>query len=225
MRVKQIRDIFLSDYKCSKFNNEGMLEIINASFIADEESIFGIPNIDYIKKELEWYISRSLSMLDIDNDYANIPKIWKKIASDNNKINSNYGWCIFSEDNCNQYTNVISKLSKNINSRQATMIYTRPSMHIDSIKDNMNDFICTNTVQIFIRDNYLYYIVNMRSNDAVFGYKNDLAWHVWVYQNLKFDLSKILNFTLIEYPIMWNANSLHIYPRHFKLIENGLYNE
>jgi len=220
MRVKQIRDIFLSDYKRSKFNSEGMLEIINASFIADESTIFGIPNYDYIKKELEWYVSMSLSILDIDSNYENIPKIWKKIASNNNEINSNYGWCIFSKENSNQYLSVISKLTKNINTRQATMIYTRPAMHIDSIKNGMNDFICTNTVQIFIRDNYLYYIVNMRSNDAIFGYKNDLAWHVWVYQNLKSDINSILKISLNEYPIMWNANSLHIYPCHFKLLEN-----
>ena len=39
-----------------------VIEIINASFEANENSIFGKPNEDYIKRELEWYESKSLNV-------------------------------------------------------------------------------------------------------------------------------------------------------------------
>ena len=31
------------------------IELIGASFLANEPAIFGTPNIEYIKKEIEWY--------------------------------------------------------------------------------------------------------------------------------------------------------------------------
>ena len=42
-----------------------MLEVINASFVADEDYIFREPNQDYIERELEWYKSKSLNVDDI----------------------------------------------------------------------------------------------------------------------------------------------------------------
>ena len=134
----------------------------------------------YVKAELDWYYSMDLSV-DFIGEKA---KIWKQIASNKNIVNSNYGWCIFSKDNGYQYDNCFKELIKNPESRRAIMIYTRPSMHIDYCKDGMNDFICTNTVQCFIRDNELHYFVYMRSNDAIFGFMNDIQWHAHVYQKL-----------------------------------------
>jgi thymidylate synthase len=56
------------------------------------------------------------------------------------------------------------------------MIYTRPSMQFEYNRAGMSDFMCTNTVQYLIRGGNVHAIVNMRSNDVVFGYKNDYAW-------------------------------------------------
>jgi len=223
-RIINIRKIFIDKFINKDFNEEGLLEIIGANFIADKDTIFGIVNPDYITKELNWYLSQSLFIKDIDKDETKIPQIWKNIASKNGEINSNYGWCIFSKENYFQYQNCLHELLKNPNSRRAIMIYTRPQMHIDYKKDNMNDFICTNTIQVFIRNNHLIYIVNMRSNDAIFGYKNDYAWHHQVYIWLKFDLEKHFKKKLKKSHIIWQANTLHIYPRHFCLIEKELEN-
>jgi thymidylate synthase len=69
-----------------------------------------------------------------------------------------------------------------------------------------------------IRNDELHYIVYMRSNDAVFGLKNDLHWHKMIHADLLRDL-------LPTYPTLklgdmhWNAGSLHVYERHFKLVE------
>ncbi len=59
---------------------------------------------------------------------------------------------IFSEDNVSQYQNVLQELGENPDSRRANMIYTRPHIWLDYYIDGMNDFICTNSVQYFIRD-------------------------------------------------------------------------
>ncbi len=186
------------------------IEIINANFIADENTIFGSINEDYVKREIEWYNSTSLNVYDIPGEP---PEIWKKIADSEGFINSNYGWCIFTHDNYSQYRNTIDELLKNPDSRRAIMIYTRPSMWIDYNYDGRSDFICTNTVQYLIRDNKLDVIVQMRSNDAIFGYKNDFYWQKYVQELAANELNVPCG------KIYWNAGSLHVYERHFYLVE------
>ena len=68
------------------------------------------------------------------------------------------------------------------------MIYTRPEIQEDYNQNGMSDFICTNTVQYFVRDDKLISFVNMRSNDVVFGYRNDRAWQLHVQEMLAKDL-------------------------------------
>lgn len=214
MNVNDIRNIFLNLKQKGKIADNGTFEILNASFIANEKSIFGKLNKEYINTEIKWYFSKSRHINDIK---GKIPLIWKQIASKYGKINSNYGWCIFSDKNFNQFDKAISALKSDKNSRQSSMIYIRPSMHEDAKRDGMNDFMCTYAVQLIIRENTLHYMVFMRSNDAVFGYKNDRFWH-----NLVFDMSLIR--LEKDYPglkkgnLHWNAASLHIYQRHFDLI-------
>ena len=69
---------------------------------------------------------------------------------------------------------------------------------------------------LMIRDNKLIYVVNMRSNDAIFGYKNDKAWHDYVHDRAIGALEKTYP-ELTKGQMYWNAGSLHIYPRHFNL--------
>jgi len=186
-----------------------MIEIINANFVADEPSIFGTVNENYVNRELEWYRSMSLNVNDIP---GGPPTIWKQVADENGKINSNYGWCVWSLENGNQYHRVLTELMTSPYSRRAVMIYTRPSMWKDYNHLGRSDFMCTNAVQYLIRDGKLNAVVQMRSNDAVFGYKNDYAWQRYVLESLARDLE-------IECGnIYWNAGSLHVYERHFKLV-------
>ena len=192
------------------------VEIMNASFIADEDAIFGTLNHDYIERELQWYKSLSRNVNDIP---GGPPEIWKRVATPDGYINSNYGWCIWSDENYNQYTNVLDELRSNPDSRRATMIYTRPTMHMDYKLNGMSDFMCTNTVQYLVRDNKLHSLVYMRSNDAIFGYKNDYAWQKHVVDSL----AKELN--IEPGNIHWNVASLHVYERHFDLIKERIYGE
>jgi thymidylate synthase len=187
-----------------------MLEIVGANFVADEKAIFGNVNYDYVERELDWYKSKSLSVNDIP---GGPPAIWKQVADKDGYINSNYGWCIWSIDNNFQYQNVYDELKNNPESRRATMIYTRPTMWKDYNHNGRSDFMCTNAVQYMFRNNALHAIVQMRSNDVVFGYKNDYAWQSYVLDCLCLDLG------VQRGDIHWNVGSLHVYERHFDLVK------
>ena len=188
------------------------IEIIGAQFIADQLSIFGTVNEDWNARELQWYRSMSRNVYDIPPP---IPQVWKSVASTDGYINSNYGWCVWSQENGNQYDNVIAELRKNPESRRACMIYNRPSMWKDYSRNGMSDFMCTFATQHFIREDKLISVVNMRSNDAVFGYKGDYSWQREIHESLGSKLNVELG------DIIWNAGSLHVYERHFDLVKNG----
>jgi thymidylate synthase len=211
-------------------------EILDAHFTATEDTIYGKPNPKYVAKELDWYLSQSLNVNDMKGE---IPEIWQRVSGSNGEVNSNYGWCVFSRENGSQFDCAFNELLRDPNSRRAVMIYNRPDMHADQSFMGAQDFMCTNTVQCFIRkhsiridvesntpfdDDYgphipmLHYSVFMRSNDAVFGYKNDLAWHKYV-RDLMVTRLRVHYPWLGFAPIVWNAASLHVYRRHFDLIE------
>lgn len=192
-----------------------MLELCGVSFLADEPFIFGKVNEQYVKAEIEWYDSMSLNVNTIP---GGPPKIWQQVATLDGYINSNYGWCIYSDANFNQYISARNELVSNPDSRRATMIYNRPSMHKDYCKNGCSDFMCTNAVQYLIRDNRLHAIVQMRSNDVVFGYKNDRAWQITVQKRLLDNINAIRNSKYEIGDLIWNASSLHVYSRHFLIV-------
>lgn len=216
LKVQDIRNQFINLLNNEEFvidkTGVKMLEIVGQSFLADEPTIFGTVNQEYVQHELDWYISQSLNVNDIP---GGAPTIWKQVADPDGFINSNYGWCIFSKENGSQFYNVFSELKTNPWSRRAITIYTRPSMHSDYNKNGMSDFMCTNAVQYLIRNNKLNAVVQMRSNDVIFGFKNDYAWQKYVLDKL----ALALNITSGD--IIWNAGSLHVYERHFKLLRKS----
>jgi len=214
--VKTIQDSFVELYTKNQFvtDKTGVktIELIGASFICDKPAIFGEPNFEYIKRELQWYESESLNV----NDLEPTPQIWQAISDKDGNINSNYGYLIYNEKNGKQFLKVKDELTKNPNSRRAVMIYTRPTIHEEYNLNGMSDFICTNAVQYLIRDNKLHAIVQMRSNDVVFGYRNDFAWQQYVLEFLADELN-------VEYgDITWQVGSLHVYERHFNFIEDEI---
>lgn len=214
MKVRDIRNQFVKKYKEQKFeidkNGGKVIDLICAQFIADESFIFGIPNENYIKRELNWYLSQSLNV----NDIENTPTIWKQVADKDGFINSNYGWCIFSKDNGYQYDNCLRELKNQTSSRRGAMIYNRPNMWEDYNKNGRSDFMCTYAVQFLIRDNILYSYVLMRSNDAWAGYRNDYAWHKYVMNKLGDDLN------IKKRAMIWNSGSLHLYEKQFYLLDH-----
>jgi thymidylate synthase len=208
--VKDLREQHCLKNYISDVNGTKTVEIMNACFHADKDHMFRPKNEDYIKREIEWYMSQSLNVNDIPGE---TPTIWKQIASPLGYINSNYGWMLFSEGNFDQYDNVKNEILRDRTSRRALAIYTRPNMHYTQTQQGMQDFSCTSTVQYLYREGKLNAIVTMRSNDAVFGYPNDLAWQTFVLERLCKDLKLEVG------DIHWNVGSLHVYERHFDLLK------
>lgn len=223
LRTADIRELFkalLTEKKFTTINREASMtslvgnttiEIIGASFIADEDSIFGDVNWDYVHREEEWYNSMSLNVNDIP---GGAPKIWASVASTKGLINSNYGNLLYSKDNYFQFENVLNELKNNPASRRAIAIYTRPQIWNEYNTDGMSDFICTNSVQYLIRNGDLQCVVNMRSNDAWAGYRNDLQWQKHVQSKLASALGVGLG------TITWQVGSLHVYASQYYLVDH-----
>ena len=235
IKTNDVLNLFIEKYKNNEFRTIGnavqqskTIELQNIQFEVDKPWIIREPNESYFYKELEWYKSESLNVNDIP---GGAPAMWKACADGLGYINSNYGWMIWSKDNGEQYKHCLNKLLDDPHTREACMIYNRPSMQEDYKKNEMHDFCCTYAVQCFLnedKDNTLHlkYIVYMRSNDAVFGFDNDALWHMYVQQQLAEDLlfNKInilvnTDKPIVCDPIIWNAGSLHIYERHFKYLD------
>lgn len=223
LRTKDIREAFkvlLTNKKFTSINREASMtaltgnttiELIGASFIADEESIFGKVNWDYVEREEQWYNSMSRNVNDIP---GGPPAIWSAVADKDGLINSNYGYLLYSAENGKQYDNALNELKKNPGSRRATAVYTRPTIWVDYNSNGMSDFICTNAVGYLIRDGELHAHVQMRSNDAWAGYRNDRAWQQHVLEKMALEL---------EVPagkLYWTVTSLHVYERNYYLVDH-----
>ena len=222
-QVNDIREIFINALEHEQFSTDKTgcktIEIIGASFLADEPAIFGKPNQEYIDAEIEWYASESTNITDIypDGD-KEPPQAWQYTANIHGEINSNYGHLIWSKKYHKQYDRVLKELMKNPDSRRASMIYQRPSIWLEYKEQGKNDFICTNAVTYYIRDDALHCVVQMRSNDVIFGYRNDHAWQEHVLDMLRDDLY-YQGHNLEKGNIHWQVQNLHVYERHFHLVK------
>ena len=92
------------------------------------------------------------------------------------------------------------------------MVYQRPSIWHEWYENGKNDFICTNAVTYYIRDDALECVVQMRSNDVIFGYRNDYAWQEYVLGELADELG------IPTGQMHWQVQNLHVYERHFDLV-------
>jgi thymidylate synthase len=227
--VKDIREYFINELINERFTidktGQKTIELIGASFLADESCIFGQLNEEYIQKELEWYNSMSTNINDIYGDEKEPPQAWKYSANKHGEINSNYGLLIYSEKYFNQFERVVDELFKNPDGRRAIMVYNRPSIWKEFNENGKSDFICTNAVTYYIRDGKLHAVVQMRSNDVIFGYKNDYAWQKHVMKkvcddfNLKNSCDKTFGNILTVGDLYWQVQNLHVYQKHFHLVK------
>lgn len=223
MRVPDIRKSFIRRLDNEEFTTDktGMqtIEIIGASFIADEPAIFGTVNEKYVEQEIDWYQSMSTNIYDIRKD-GSAPDAWKYAADPHGEIHSNYGYLIYSDRYYNQFEKALDELCRNPDSRRANMIYTRPEIWTEFDENGKSDFICTNAVCYYIRDGKMHAVVQMRSNDVVFGYKNDRAWAKYVLDNLVSDYNwkNPRGDTVTAGDIYWQVQNLHVYSRHFHLV-------
>jgi thymidylate synthase len=220
--VQDVRQYFIDELKDEAFTvdktGQKTIELIGASFIADKPAIFGTVNQEYVDAEIQWYEKKSTNINDIHTN-KEPPAAWIYTANAHGEINSNYGHLIYSDKYYNQYDMVLDELLSNPDGRRATLVYNRPSIWIDFCESGKNDFICTNAVTYYIRDGLLHSVVQMRSNDVIYGYKNDFAWQRHVLNSLCFDYNCGKRHLIQPGHIIWQVQNLHVYERHFHLVK------
>lgn len=170
----------------------------------------------YIAAELLWYyVGR--------NDVAFISKwakFWEQIQNEDGTANSAYGNLIFKVKNqhgLSQYQWVIKSLIADPNTRQAVMHFNLPAHQYIGNKD----FVCTMYVNVHIRNNKLNLKLNIRSNDAIWGTPTDAAFFCSLQMQLLNHLKTVYpNLELGTYT--HNADSYHIYDRHYDLTNRML---
>ena len=66
----------------------------------------------------------------------------------------------------------------------------------------------------------------MRSNDVIFGYRNDYAWQIEARRQLINDMKEYAEGEQIHHiidlelgDIHWQVQNLHVYERHFDLVD------
>ncbi len=226
--VNDIRKFFIDELNDEAFTidktGQKTIELIGANFLADSPSIFGEPVQSYIDAELAWYESGSTNINDIHGSDKAPPAAWEYAADRYGNVNSNYGHLVFSDKYFHQFENAFGELWDNPDSRRAQMIYNRPSIWYEFNENGKSDFICTNAQTFYIRDNVLMLVSQMRSNDVVFGYKNDYAWAQYLMDKFVKEWNQMSKVYGVNEPIdkglmTWQVMNLHVYERHFDLVK------
>ena len=216
--VMDIRSEFRRKKREHDFRGNGTIEIQACSFKADQPTIFGERNEKYVAAEIDWYESCDRRVEKLYEIYGKTVQIWDSVKDEHGCVNSQYGYRIYEQTQ--QYQSVLDELARYRKTRQAVMYYVPLEIHEIAGKDH----ICTTSVQYFLnnridRPPMLNAVVNMRSNDAIFGYANDFAWQHHVLVKLSADLCFRKDFDCVPGGIYWNAGSFHIYERHYDLIK------
>lgn len=156
-------------------------------FKPDRETITNRPRAEaYIAAELEWYLTMDRSLERLKELYGSIPEAWTKVADKDLCVDSNYGRRIFHQDFGFQFAQCVEELCGDRNSRRGIMMYSGHDFYETGI-----DYTCTQHVHVYYAgDDCFVYQTHMRSQDAVFGYPNDMAWHHYVMERLRSHLAE-----------------------------------
>lgn len=161
---------------------------------------------DYLATEFHWYLRADNN----DTSIGEHAKIWKQLAS-LGKLQSNYGEYLFKQG---QLMRCASELRADKFSRRACVMI----LAADSYHEESHDIPCTMGLQFVIRDNLLIMTVNMRSQDLVFGAGND--WPLFNFtQQILCAMLRDKYPDLQMGPAIHNIGSLHIYERHFEMVD------
>lgn len=174
-------------------------------------------NVRYAIEEFLWYIRAN----KYDDSIEKHASMWKKLQQEDGSYFSNYGQYIFSSftpDGITPFRFAFEQLKRNAGSRRAAI----PLLRRDHCFHENTDMVCTFAIQWFIRNNSLNMIVNMRSNDAVWGLTNDAFCFVGLHKLMLIALQnsdeyEYMNLRLGTYSHI--ANTLHVYERHYEMVK------
>jgi thymidylate synthase len=162
--------------------------------------------------EFSWHAAGS-DQVDFIAYYA---KRWRDFSDDGVRITGScYGKKMFaiSDGRSSQWSQVVDLLRCDPDSRRAVLYFqdaNAPSLL------HTRDIACATSMQFLVRDGALHAVVNMRSNDAVWGLPYDLFVFTMFQELMAATLGMEIGF---YYHVM---SSLHLYERHFELAERVL---
>lgn len=171
-------------------------------------------SVKYLIGEWLWY-ERGSNSLDEISSYS---KFWENISDDNQSVNSAYGHRLLGINKnigINQWEWAKQQLIDDKESRRAVMFIALPS----DMKSQTKDFPCTAYLQFFIREDQLYLVANMRSNDLVLGFTYDAPSFTLFQEKMLLELQ-------YHYPklkmgkYIHIAGSMHVYEKHYGMIRN-----
>ncbi len=132
-----------------------------------------------------------------------------KFADDEGSLEGSYGW-----RSVYLLEEIVKLLQDEPDSRQAVIPILS---EWELLGDRGPDIACTQSIQFLIRGGKLDCFVNMRSNDFIWGFPYDVFQFTMMHEALANTL-KIELGTYYHY-----AASMHVYERHFDLIEKLAY--
>lgn len=161
-------------------------------------------NMEYLKHELRWYVNADYA----DESIAEHAAMWNDVRNPDGKWLSNYGYWLWGEPQ--RLAWVIEELKRDPDSRRAVVHINTP----DHLSVQLKDIPCTMYLAFHIRTNVLYTAVHMRSQDAVWGLRNDLPFF-WMVADI---VSKAVGVPVGNLYLF--VNSFHIYERHYEKVRN-----
>ena len=187
----------------------GTKAIFNESFslLYPEDKIITTPerkfNLDYANFEWDWYLKGDRDAKEI-GDRA---KIWKQMmVPGTTNVVSNYGYFWNYND---QLKRVINELKTNPETRRAIVVHYL--LHeIDRYK---YDTPCNDVLNFYVRNNQLHLTVFARSIDLVFGFSNDQYTFAKLMEQVSYETGYKIG------QMHWAITNLHVYPRHYSLLE------
>lgn len=180
-------------------------------------------SIHYLVAELLWYLSGN----DSTEWISNYSTFWSKISDDGTTANSAYGARIFKphdriakgiDKTWTQWQYVIDELKSDHDSRRAVIHIRSPQ---DSILAAL-DVPCTLSLQFFLRDDCVHMVTSMRSSDVILGLAYDVPAFTIFQELLALQLTKELGRPIGLGSYTHLSASLHVYERHFKMVEKIL---
>lgn len=182
-------------------------------------------SIAYMVAELIWYLTAN----DKTDWIAEYSKFWRSISDDGVTANSAYGARIFKphprvaqtvDPTWTQWQYLVNELVSDEDSRRAVMHIRSPQ---DSVMAKL-DVPCTLTLQFFLRDDKVHQVTVMRSSDLILGLAYDVPAFTIFQELLAIQLTERLGRPIGLGDYVHTSNSLHIYERHFEMVEKILDN-
>ncbi|PEY73228.1 thymidylate synthase [Bacillus thuringiensis] len=162
-------------------------------------------NLMFAIGEMCWYL-RGANELEIIKYYN---RRYPQFSDDNVSLHGAYGVRLFTDKLTNfvQWNRVYEMLKEDPDTRQAVMHIHMPH---DMITES-RDIPCTCYIQFFIRDEKLECIVNMRSNDIIWG----TSYDVFSFTMMQEIMAKQLGIEVGPYTHF--AGSMHVYEHHLEM--------